>query len=101
MGTDRRFDGIYSNKVLQHLTREELEVSLHRQAQVLNSTGVLLHSLWYGDKGEEHHSGLLSVYYTEDSLAEVVGSEYDLVRTERYTEMDENDSIYFVLRKKQ
>ena len=101
MDTDRRFDGIYSNKVLQHLTREELEVSLHRQAQVLNSTGVLLHSLWYGDKGEEHDSGLLSVYYTEESFAQVVGTEYDLLRTERYAEMDENDSIYFVLRKKQ
>ena len=34
--TDRRFDCIFSNKVLQHLQREELEESIPRQAEVLN-----------------------------------------------------------------
>ena len=32
MDTDRKFDGIYSNKVLQHLTQQELKRSLHRQS---------------------------------------------------------------------
>ena len=100
LDVDRRFDCIYSNKVLQHLTREELRESLRRQAQVLNSRGVLLHSFWYGD-GEEEHSGLRFVYYTEGSFVQVVGAEYRIVEAERYSEMDENDSIYFVLRKKQ
>ena len=100
METDRRFDCIYSNKVLQHLTREELQESLRRQAEVLNSKGISLHSLWRGDK-EEEFSGLRFVYYTEDSFSQVVGTEYEIVEAKRYSEMDEDDSIYFVLRKKQ
>jgi len=31
IATDRKFDCIYSNKVLQHLTKEELKKSLKRQ----------------------------------------------------------------------
>jgi cyclopropane fatty-acyl-phospholipid synthase-like methyltransferase len=100
MDIDRRFDCIYSNKVLHHLTREELEESLHRQAEALNSHGILLHSLWYGDK-EEEFSGLRFVYYTRESFAKAVGPEYEIVEAERYSEMEEDDSIYFVLRKKQ
>lgn len=99
METDRRFDCIYSNKVLQHLTREELQKSLRKQAEVLNSRGISLHSLWYGDK-EEEFSGLRFVYYTQESFSQVVGIEYEIVEAERYSEIDEDDSIYFVLKKK-
>jgi cyclopropane fatty-acyl-phospholipid synthase-like methyltransferase len=99
MDIDRRFDGIYSNKVLQHLTREECEESLRRQASVLNAGGLALHALWYGDK-EEAFSGLRFVYYTEDSFAQVVGDEYETVESARYTEMEADDSIYFVLSKR-
>ena len=42
--TERRFDCLYSNKVLQHLTREELGRSFDRQTQVLESGGLVLHS---------------------------------------------------------
>lgn len=100
METDRRFDCIYSNKVLQHLTREELQESLRKQAEVLKSRGVSLHSLWYGDR-EEESSGLRFVSYTEESFSQAVGVEYDIVKAERYSEMDKDDSIYFVLRKRQ
>jgi trans-aconitate methyltransferase len=98
MDIDRRFDGIYSNKVLQHLTRKECQESLHRQASVLNAGGLALHALWYGDK-EEEFSGLRFVYHTEDSFARVVGDEYEIVESARYTEIEADDSIYFVLRK--
>jgi hypothetical protein len=60
---------------------------------------VLLHSLWYGDE-EQEFSGLRFVQYTETSFAQVVGPEFEIVETERYAEMEEDDSIYFVLRKK-
>jgi trans-aconitate methyltransferase len=43
LDTEQRFDCIYSNKVLQHLTREQLAQSLHRQSKVLNSNGILFH----------------------------------------------------------
>eukprot|EP00511_Aplanochytrium_stocchinoi_P004772 CAMPEP_0204829174 /NCGR_PEP_ID=MMETSP1346-20131115/7225_1 /ASSEMBLY_ACC=CAM_ASM_000771 /TAXON_ID=215587 /ORGANISM="Aplanochytrium stocchinoi, Strain GSBS06" /LENGTH=185 /DNA_ID=CAMNT_0051958739 /DNA_START=93 /DNA_END=650 /DNA_ORIENTATION=+ len=99
METDRRFDCVYSNKVLQHLSRDELKQSLSRQASVLNKNGILFHSLWYGDK-EEHHSGLLSVYYTSDTLKSVIGSHFQVLAMEQYDEMNVGDSMYVILRKK-
>ncbi len=83
-----------------HLTRQELRRSLRRQAEVLTDRGVLLHSFWYGDQ-EEEFSGLRFVQYTEASFAEVVGPEFEIVEAERYAEMEESDSIYFVLRKRE
>lgn len=100
MDINRRFDCIYSNKVLHHLTKAQLRESLLRQARVLNSGGVLLHSFWYGDKVEEIE-GLRFVYYTEDSLGKAIGDDYEIIETEQYTEMDEDDSLYIVLRKRQ
>ena len=98
METDRTFDGIYSNKVLQHLTKEQLSVSLQRQRGALDSSGVLMHSFWHGS-GEEEHQGLLSVYYTEADLVDLVAKGYEVEELERYREMEDGDSIYMVLRK--
>ena len=91
--TDRTFDCIYSNKVLMHLSREDLDTSLERQKELLNKGGLLFHSFWKGDKVEEH-MGLLFVYYTETQLREGFSADYDLVAMETYTEMEEDDSIY-------
>ncbi|MFC1975959.1 class I SAM-dependent methyltransferase [Chloroflexota bacterium] len=99
MGIERKFDGVYSNKVLHHLTKQELKESFKRQAEILNRDGILFHSLWYGDK-EEEMSGLRFVYYTEETFGTIVGDEYEVVASERYTEMEPDDSIYFVLRKR-
>lgn len=99
MEIDRTFDCIYSNKVLMHLTTEELAGSLRRQARLLSSKGLLLHSFWYGETEEEHH-GLRFVQYTEESFAQFIGDEYELVESGRYAEMEEMDSIYFVLGKR-
>ncbi|MDX1418142.1 MAG: class I SAM-dependent methyltransferase [Candidatus Promineifilaceae bacterium] len=98
MDIERKFDCIYSNKVLQHLTKEELRESLKRQWGILNNNGILLHSLWYGDK-EEEFSGLRFVYYTEETLGEIVGPDYEIVETKRYTELEPDDSLYILLRK--
>jgi predicted SAM-dependent methyltransferase len=99
MNTKRTFDGIYSNKVLQHLTPEELRTSLERQAQILNNNGILLHSLWYGDN-EESFSGLRFVHYTETTIEAVIPNDYTVVAMQRYTEMEADDSFYIVLRKR-
>ena len=98
MDTDRRFDCIYSNKVLQHLTKEELQQSLRGQLRVLRRDGILFHTLWYGDE-EEEFSGLRSVKYTEATLRQLVGDAYEIVELERYAEMEQGDSFYVVLRK--
>lgn len=98
MDIDRTFDCIYSNKVLHHLSTQELKTSLQQQARILNSNGITLHSFWHGDKEETHH-GLRFVYYTEESLRELVGPEYEIVDIQTYQEMSADDSLYLLLRK--
>ena len=91
--TDRVFDCIYSNKVLHHLTNEQLEKSLLRQKEVLSKDGLIMHSFWRGDGVEEHH-GLRFVYQTEASIREILGESFDSVNVVTYTEMEDDDSLY-------
>ena len=44
--------------------------------------------------------GLHFVYYTEATFAALVGDEYEILETARYTEMDPDDSFYVVLKKR-
>ena len=99
INTDRQFDCIYSNKVLHHLDQTELKQSLQRQKDVVGSGGFLFHSFWCGDHTEEHH-GLRFTYYTETVLTSMIDSAWEIVLMKRYTEMDVDDSIYILLRKK-
>jgi SAM-dependent methyltransferase len=99
MDIDRQFDAIYSNKVLYHLTREQLQQSLERQQRVLKPGGFALHSFWYGDNDEEMH-GLHFAYYNEAQLRAIAELHYEVVQIERYTEMDADDSLYILLRKR-
>ena len=99
MDIDRRFDGIYSNKVLHHLTRDDLRASFVRQAEVLNDDGILCHAFWYG-KSEETHHDLRFTYYTEATLADVIGDGYEMLASKRYTEMEEEDSLLVILKKR-
>jgi trans-aconitate methyltransferase len=97
--TDRRFDCVYSNKVLQHLQREDLERSVPRQAEILSDDGLLAHALWHGDKIEEH-GGLHFQFYLESDVGEIFGAYFDVVLMERYEELEPGDSIFVILRKK-
>ncbi|MFC1671366.1 class I SAM-dependent methyltransferase [Spirochaetota bacterium] len=97
--TDIKFDCIYSNKVLHHLTGEELKKSLIRQKEVLNDNGILFHSFWKGSKMEKQH-GLLFMYYTEEDLTGIIESEFNIIEMNAYKEMENDDSIYAVFNKK-
>jgi SAM-dependent methyltransferase len=97
--TDRTFDCIYTNKVLMHLSREEMETSLSRQKDLLNEGGILFHSFWKGDKVEVH-KGLRFVYYLEPHLEEMFGVDFEVVAMDTYKDLDDDDSIYLVARKK-
>jgi len=99
MNTDRKFDCIYSNKVLHHLNKVDLKASLNNQLSNLNSNGILFHSFWYGNKKEEY-SGLLFVYYTEKTILKMIGSGYEILDIQKYSEMGKDDSMYIILRKK-
>jgi cyclopropane fatty-acyl-phospholipid synthase-like methyltransferase len=97
LDTVRRFDCLYSNKVLHHLSGEELRNSLKRQREVLIEGGIALHTFWRGDKVEEIE-GLLFVYYTEERLMRILKENFEVLRMEVYREMEEDDSIVVVLR---
>lgn len=93
----RRFDVIYSNKVLHHLEREQLPRSWARQAQHLRSGGLAFHSFWHGE-GDAEFSGAHFSYYTRESLAAGLPPELELERCTRYTEMEDDDSMLVILR---
>ena len=99
METDRTFDCIYSNKVLHHLTKENLKKSFQRQKEMLNQDGILFHSFWKGNKVEEME-GLLFTYYEMKDLKKITESNFDMLAMETYTEMEKNDSVYVVLKTK-
>jgi cyclopropane fatty-acyl-phospholipid synthase-like methyltransferase len=99
LSTNRTFDCIYSNKVLHHLTTEDLKRSLKKQKELLNSDGILFHSFWRGNK-TENMEGLLFVYYELETLRELFESNFDILELTLYTEIEKDDSIYVVLKKK-
>ena len=97
--TNRKFDCIYSNKVLHHLTKEDLKKSLQRQKDVLNSRGIAFHSFWKGSKVEKMKD-LLFTYYEIEDLRKMAESDFEILVIKTYTEMEKDDSIYTVLRKR-
>lgn len=96
--TDLSFDCIYSNKVLHHLSREDLSKSLSRQSSVLNSDGIAMHSFWYGDK-EEFIEDLRFVYYKEETILKMVEKDFKVVKVARYTEFEKDDSFFVILKR--
>ena len=96
----QKFDCIFSNKVLIHLIKEQYKSSFKQQKNILNPKGILFHTFWYGTKTEKHH-GLLFTYYTEDYLRKMVEEYYNIIRLERYSEMEKDDSILLVSQNKQ
>jgi SAM-dependent methyltransferase len=99
LATERRWDAIYSNKVLQHVERDQLADSFARQARLLRPNGIALHSLWYGE-GDEVMPGFYSAYYKEDDLRKAVGDAFEVLLLERYSEMEPDDSLVLVLKKR-
>lgn len=97
--TGRKYDCIYSNKVLYHLSKEELAQSINRQYEVLNENGVILHSFWEGDREEFFH-GLKFMYYQLSDLTKLFETRFDILLIEPYTEMSKDDSIYLIARKR-
>lgn len=97
--TDRKFDCIYSNKVLHHLAKENLKKSLSRQKEILNLSGIIFHSFWKGSK-TENYEGLFFQYYEIEELQDMVKDDYEVLELKTYAEMEKDDSIYVVLKKR-
>ncbi|MCF8259798.1 MAG: class I SAM-dependent methyltransferase [Melioribacteraceae bacterium] len=92
---DSKFNCIFSNKVLQHLTIEELDKSLKRQQNVLEKNGIFAHTFWLGDK-ELTLEGMLFVYHDKLKLNKMI-SKYFTVQSEYlYKEFEDGDSIFII-----
>lgn len=96
---DSKFNCIYSNKVLHHLTKVELIASIKRQTEVLEVEGIIFHTFWLG-QGVEDYDGLLFNYYSIDDIKDFFDKYFDIIEIEMYKEEKENDSIYVIGKKK-
>ncbi|MEE4185237.1 MAG: class I SAM-dependent methyltransferase [Gammaproteobacteria bacterium] len=99
LDTDRRFDAIFSNKALIHLSAAELEQSLARQHALLNANGLLLHSLWHGE-GTKQFGELTLTYHNARDLRAMLEPAFDILALERHAKMADGDSIYVLARKR-
>ncbi|MEO9483964.1 MAG: methyltransferase domain-containing protein [Ekhidna sp.] len=97
--TDKKFDCIYSNKVLHHLKDEELVKSINRQRKVLKPAGIVCHSFWKG-QGSEVFNGLFVNNHQKEELISYFEVFFDMLLIELYTEFDSNDSILLIAQKK-
>lgn len=99
MALDETFDCIYSNKVLHHLTAEELSASLLNQAKRLTPGGLIAHSFWIGEESHEME-GMLFTYYRQEELLELISRQYDVISTLGYQEFEPGDSLFVIARLK-
>jgi trans-aconitate methyltransferase len=97
--TSRKFNGIYSNKVLHHLTNDELIDSAKRQYDLLNPGGVICHSFWKGEDSEVF-KGLFVNYHSEEDLTKIFGNYFKMLSIQKYQEFEKADSILVIGKKK-
>jgi len=95
--TDKIFDCVFSNKVLHHLTLNELEKSLCRQQEIIGSNGLFAHTFWLGDKEFEMH-GMLFVFHDREHLVNLVSKYFTIIELYDYKEFEEGDSIFILAR---
>lgn len=97
--TSETFDAIYSNKVLQHLTNEELSASIVRQSDTLNLGGIICHSFWKGE-GSEIFNGLFVNYHIKETLITQFSENFEIISMTDYEEFEPNDSILLIAKKR-
>lgn len=97
--TDKKFDGIYSNKVMHHLKNNELTDSVKKQFEILNSDGIICHSFWKGE-GSEIFKGLFVNYHSKTTLKEIFKKYFEILLIEEYKEFEDKDSLLLIGRKK-
>ena len=90
--TDKLFDCVFSNKVLHHLTLDELKKSFKRQQEVIVKNGLFAHTFWLGDK-EFTLQGILFIFHSREHLLKLVSEYFTILELYDYKEFDEGDSI--------
>ena len=102
MNISGTFDCIYSNKVLQHLTRKDFITSLQNQKKHLNKDGIIFMTLWRGEHKEEmmYDESIRFTYYLEEDILNIVADNYEVMSLETYDELEVDDSLLVVLKVK-
>lgn len=100
LSIDEKFDGVYSNKVLHHLTDHELVESIKRQHTILNPNGIVCHSFWKGE-GSEVFKGLFVNYHSENNLRGYFENHFEIISIEPYAEFEEGDSLLVIAKKRE
>jgi len=90
-----RYDCIYSNKVLHHIDKDQLQTSLIQQKKHLTENGLIAHSFWIGEESMQMH-GLLFTYYTKNAILELIQKNFEILETLSYTEFEDNDSLVVI-----
>lgn len=92
---DKIFDCVFSNKVLHHLTLENIRKSFNRQQKVIMKDGIFAHTFWLGDK-EFTMEGMLFVFHNRENLINLVSEYFTILETYDYKEFEEGDSIFII-----
>ena len=95
---ERTFDGIYANKVLHHLTDEELASSMQRQAELLAPGGIICLSFWKGE-GSEVFKGMFVNYHSEEGIRSFLDGLFEVIILEEYEEFEAGDSLLLIARR--
>jgi cyclopropane fatty-acyl-phospholipid synthase-like methyltransferase len=95
INADKVYDCVFSNKVLHHLTFEELENSFNQQQNVIKPNGKFAHTFWLGEK-EFMMEGMLFVFHNKEKLLNLVSQYFTILETYNYKEFEENDSIFIL-----
>ncbi|MFV0424929.1 MAG: class I SAM-dependent methyltransferase [Bacilli bacterium] len=93
---NEKFDCIFSNKVLHVFTDEELVLSFDSQYNALYSDGYIFHTLWYSkDAIPDEYANRVN----EAKLIELLDKKFEVIHSETYSEMEDEDSIVFIAKK--
>jgi len=98
--TDRQFNALYSNKVLHHLSPEQLVASFQHQALRLFAKGLTLHSFWLGD-GADEFAGETLYYYQPDTIIKLLSPNFEVLEWKTYDESEPDDSFYVLSQKRE
>lgn len=96
--TTRKFNALYSNKVLHQISGEDLIKSFDRQYELLTTDGIICHTFWYGDK-EIEVKGMKFFYYNEETIQKYINDKFEVLVCSTYREMDLDDSMLLIAKK--
>lgn len=99
IATEKKFNAIYSNKVLHHLNDAELRQSFHRQAELLLPGGYVFHLVWKDIEAPEMEQGLLFQARDLDDMQDIMGADFTLIESQLFSEFEAKDSLAILARK--